>query len=100
MNFKYPFYIKSADPAGVAEAYIFLQEFYTRYPTGAEVGEALHQVRRELDLIPKQPEKKVDPNNGKSSAISTSSSDTEGHTTPKRRRRTLADAGTGSSGDN
>lgn len=51
MNFKYPFYIKDAIPEGVAEALVWLREFYTRYPTGAEVGEGLHQLRRELNLI-------------------------------------------------
>jgi hypothetical protein len=51
MNFKFPFYIKDADPKGTQEALAFLQEFYTRYPTGREVGEALHQLRRELNLI-------------------------------------------------
>lgn len=96
MNFKYPFYHKTADPQGVAEAYIFLQEFYTRYPTGLEVGEALHQVRRELDLIPR--EKTNDRVNAKSRSVSTPDTDTEGHTPPKRRRRPVADAGTGSSG--
>lgn len=58
MEFKYPFYIKDADPEGVAEMLVILREFYTRYPTGKEVGEALHQLRRELDLIPKEPEPK------------------------------------------
>lgn len=51
MNFKYPFYIKDADPKGVTEMLPILREFYTRYPTGNELGEAIHQLRRELDLI-------------------------------------------------
>jgi hypothetical protein len=51
MEFKYPFYIKDASPEGVAEILPVLQEFYHRYPTGNEVGEALHQLRRELNLI-------------------------------------------------
>lgn len=50
-KFKYPFYIKEADLEGVEEILPILREFYTRYPTGAEVGEALHQLRRELNLI-------------------------------------------------
>ncbi len=59
MNFKYDFYIKDADPQGVEEVYNFLRPIYDRYPTGKEVGEALHQIRRELDLIPKEPEPKT-----------------------------------------
>ena len=51
MEFKYTFYIKEADPKGTQEALDFLREFYTRYPTGNEVGEALHQLRREFNLI-------------------------------------------------
>lgn len=47
----YEFYIKEADPDGVAELLPILREFYTRYPTGNEVGEALHQIRREFNLI-------------------------------------------------
>ena len=58
MEFQYPFYIKDADPEGVARAYEFLREFYKAYPTGKEVGEALHQVRRELNLIPPEEPKK------------------------------------------
>lgn len=58
MEFKYPFYHKDADPEGVAEMLPILREFYTRYPTGKEMGEALHQLRRELDLIPPEPEAK------------------------------------------
>ena len=58
MEFKYPFYIKEADPEGVAELLPILREFYHRYPTGNEVGEALHQLRRELNLIQEQEEKK------------------------------------------
>lgn len=61
MNFNYPFYIKEADPAGVGELLPILREFYTRYPTGNEVGEALHQLRRELDLIPPEPKPKPKP---------------------------------------
>lgn len=59
MEFNHPFYIKDADPKGTLEALAFFREFYTRYPTGKEVGEALHQIRRELDLIPKEPEPKT-----------------------------------------
>lgn len=55
---KHDFYIKDADRGGVEEAYRFLSEFYTRYPSGKEVGEALHQVRRDLDLIPPEKERK------------------------------------------
>lgn len=55
---KYPFYIKEADPAGVKELYDFLRPFYDRYPTGNEVGECLHQIRRELDLIVEVEKKK------------------------------------------
>jgi hypothetical protein len=51
MTFKYDFYIKDANPEGVAEMLPILREFYTRYPTGNEVAEALHQLRRELNLI-------------------------------------------------
>ena len=58
MEFKYPFYIKEADPEGVAELLPILREFYHRYPSGNEVGEALHQLRRELDLIVEVAEKK------------------------------------------
>lgn len=58
MKFKHEFYIKEANPEGVHEMLVILREFYTRYPTGNEVGEALHQIRRELDLIPKPPEPK------------------------------------------
>jgi hypothetical protein len=54
----YEFYIKDADPEGVRLAYNFLRPFYDTWPTGKEVGEALHQIRRELDLIPKEPESK------------------------------------------
>jgi len=58
MDFKYPFHIKDADPKGVAEALTWLREFYSRYPTGAEVGEGLHQLRRELNLIQETETKK------------------------------------------
>ena len=58
MEFKYPFYCKSADPEGVAEMLPILREFYTRYPTGLELSEALHQLRRELDLIVEVTEKR------------------------------------------
>ena len=47
----YEFYIKEANPDGVAELLPILREFYSRYPTGNEVGEALHQIRREFNLI-------------------------------------------------
>ena len=50
-EFNHEFYIKDANPEGVAELLPILREFYTRYPSGNEVGEALHQLRRELDLI-------------------------------------------------
>lgn len=49
--FKYEFYIKEANPEGVKELLPILREFYTRYPTGNEVGEVLHQIRREFNLI-------------------------------------------------
>jgi len=58
MEFKYPFYIKDADPEGTQEALAFFREFYTRYPSGNEVGEALHQYRREMNLIIEREEKK------------------------------------------
>lgn len=58
MEFKYPFYIKEADPKGTLEALDFLREFYRRYPTGNEVGEALHQLRRELNLVKEVEQKK------------------------------------------
>ena len=58
MKFNYEFYIKEADPEGVAELLPVLREFYRRYPTGNEVGEALHQLRRELDLIQEREEKR------------------------------------------
>lgn len=58
MEFKHEFYIKDADVQGVEEVYNFLRPFYDRYPTGREVGEALHQIRRELDLIPREPDAK------------------------------------------
>ena len=57
-DFKHEFYIKQAMPEGVAEALAFFKEFYTRYPTGAEIGEALHQYRREHNLIQEKEEKK------------------------------------------
>jgi hypothetical protein len=55
---KHPLYIADADRAGATEAYIWLSEFYTRYPSGKEIAEALHQVRRDLDLIAKEEIKK------------------------------------------
>lgn len=58
MEFKYTFYHKDADPDGVGEMLAVLREFYKRYPTGLEVGEALHQLRRELDLIVEVEKKK------------------------------------------
>ena len=58
MKFKYEFYIKEANPEGVAEALAWLKEFYARYPTGNEVGEALHQLRREFNLIQEVEKKK------------------------------------------
>ena len=58
MKFNYEFYIKEADPEGVAELLPVLREFYRRYPTGNEVGEALHQLRRELNLIQEREEKR------------------------------------------
>lgn len=58
MEFKHEFYIKDADPEGVAEALKFFNDFYARYPTGAEVGEALHQYRRENNLITEVAEKR------------------------------------------
>ena len=57
-DFKYPFYIKEANPEGVAELLPILKEFYGRYPSGNEVGEALHQLRREFNLIQEKEEKK------------------------------------------
>lgn len=51
MEFKHEFYIKDADPVGTQEALAFLNEFYRRYPTGNELAEALHQYRREHNLI-------------------------------------------------
>lgn len=99
MEFKYPFYIKDADPEGVAEVWQFLRPFYDRYPTGKEVGEALHQIRRELDLIPKTQEKKHDKHNGQSGALPAPDADTERHKKPVRRRRNVADLGTGSEAD-
>ena len=56
--FKYDFYIKEANPEGVAELLPILKEFYSRYPTGNEVGEALHQLRREFNLIEEVAKKK------------------------------------------
>jgi hypothetical protein len=58
MEFKYPFYIKDADPTGVEEALVWLKDFYLRYPTGNEIGEALHQFRKEHDMIKEVEEKK------------------------------------------
>lgn len=58
MEFNYPFYHKDADLSGVAEMLPVLREFYKRYPSGKEMAEALHQLRRELDLIPPEPEPK------------------------------------------
>jgi hypothetical protein len=55
---KHPAYIKDADTEGAQEAYTWLTEFYTRYPTGLELAEALYQVRKDLDLIPPEPEPK------------------------------------------
>lgn len=57
-KFKYDFYIKEANPEGVAELLPILKEFYSRYPTGNEVGEALHQLRREFNLIEEVAKKK------------------------------------------
>lgn len=51
MKFKYDFYHKDANAEGTAEALAWLNDFYTRYPTGLELGEALHQYRREHNLI-------------------------------------------------
>lgn len=58
-KFPHPFYIKDAIPEGVAEVYDFLRPFYDRYPTGNEIGEALHQIRREFNLIEEVKEKKT-----------------------------------------
>ncbi len=58
MEFKHPFYIKDADPEGVAAALEFLNKFYERYPSGNEVAEALHQYRREHDMIVEVEEKR------------------------------------------
>jgi len=58
MKFNYEFYIKEADPEGVAELLPILREFYTRYPTGNEIAEALHQLRREFNLIQEREEKR------------------------------------------
>lgn len=57
-DFKFPFHVPTADPAGVAELLPILKEFYTRFPTGAEVSEAIHQYRREHNLIIEKEEKK------------------------------------------
>jgi hypothetical protein len=51
MKPKYDYYITDADPEGVTEALAWMWEFYKRYPTGHEVAEALHQLRKELNLI-------------------------------------------------
>lgn len=56
---KPPYYIKDFDAKGALEAYTWLSEFYTRYPTGLEVAEALHQVRRDLNLLPPPTEPKT-----------------------------------------
>lgn len=58
MEFKHEFYIKDADPVGTQEALTFFREFYARYPSGLEVAEALHQYRREHNLIIEVEEKK------------------------------------------
>jgi len=58
MKFKYDFYIKEANPEGVAELLPILKEFYSRYPTGNEVAETLHQLRREFNLIQEVEKKK------------------------------------------
>ncbi len=55
---KHEFYIKDANPLGVEEALLFLNEFYRRYPTGNELAEALHQYRREHNMIVEIEEKK------------------------------------------
>lgn len=104
-KFRFPFYHKDADPEGVALALEFFNEFYSRYPTGAEVGEALHQYRREHDLIKaveekrrkiKQLEEEVDDQeHGHASALPAPDADTQGHKKPVRRRRNVANAGTG-----
>ena len=57
-EFNHEFYIKDANPEGVAEMLAILREFYRRYPTGNEVAEAMHQLRRELNLIQEREEKK------------------------------------------
>ncbi len=57
-EFRFPFYIKDADPEGVAEALKFLNKFYERYPSGSEIAEALHQYRREHNMIVEVEEKR------------------------------------------
>ena len=57
-KFKFPFYIKDANPEGVEEMLPILRKFYTRYPSGNEIAEAMHQLRRELNLIQEREEKK------------------------------------------
>ena len=54
----HPPYIKDADPAGVELAYNFFKDFYSRYPTGKETGEALYQIRMDMGLVPKEEPKK------------------------------------------
>ena len=106
MEFNYPFYHKDADPAGVAEMLPILREFYTRYPSGLEVGEALHQICRELNLIQatevkrrkiKELEQELqdDRDNGEPSALPTLGTSLEGHKKPAGRRRTAKVSGTG-----
>jgi len=111
MTFKHPFYIKHADVKGTAEALAWLTEFYTRYPTGAEVAEALHQYRKENNLIIetevkrkqiKQLEEDLDDNqnNGTLDAIQPSATGTQGHKKRPRRTSVVANVGTGDKSTN
>jgi hypothetical protein len=106
MKFNYPFYIKEADEEGVAELLPILREFYTRYPSGNEVGEALHQLRRELNLIVEVEAKKkrlkeledelYDKHDGEPGALPATGTDVDG---PKTRSRRRTNAGVSGAGD-
>jgi len=58
MKLPYALLNASADPEGTLTALTWLKQFYAKYPTGAELAEALYQYRKENNLIVEQAEKR------------------------------------------
>lgn len=79
---KYPKYIIAADDAATAECVEVLRVLYKTYGTDA-IAEAHHQLRREFDMIPPEPEPRLRRTRAKKSAGLDAVKDVQGITTPE-----------------